>query len=229
MKKKYNSTCCFLFLLICNSLYSQGTPDLEYTSTKKDTIIIKELLVLNKDNEYVPFKWPAKKFFNDENNGGVTRGIRFFNFGCFQSPKDIWQGQIGKDATHHVKFKTPVWGIRGLIKIIIKKHKRGVNTLENFFKEYAPSSDCIGSLPRLPDGTCPRGENDPLAYAKHMAKVIGIKTDEKFEYKNEDGTISIDFIQKFVSGVASMELPFKEYRIFSIPTDAIQKALDLIK
>ncbi len=188
-----------LFVLLpCSLLYAQPAPCIDkreftYTDNSQKTILINEFLIWSKaDNKFLPYTFPADKFHKKGHEGGPPLGVRFFNFGCMKTKRDgtFRKGQVCKDPLGHAVFKSPVFGIRGFIELAVIYINGGYNTPYAFFNRYAPASDCIGSVPRLPNGKCPNGQNNPARYAKKVADGLGIGIHDRIKIEDEEGKLS---------------------------------------
>jgi hypothetical protein len=92
------------------------------------------------------------------------RGIRNHNPGNIDyNPRNAWKGQLPPDARiepRFARFDTPHSGIRALAKLLVNYRKiHGLRTIESLIARWAPSN-----------------ENDTQAYARAVAKEVGISS-----------------------------------------------------
>ena len=207
--------------------YSQDFKNqvLTFTDEKRETVIIPEFLVLNKQTKkHEPYQVPFNEFYTQKN----PLGIRYFNFGCIKTKKSgFWLGQIDKDSKGHAIFKDPIYGIRAMVilnaEIIEARNK---NTLLKFFNVYAPSTDCIGSVKKvLVNGkyTCPDGYNDPEKYAKKVGDAIGLDINDEIELRDENGDINIKLMTLIINEVAQ----FETGKVCKFTEETVEKAMNL--
>ncbi|MDC9607336.1 structural protein [Xenorhabdus griffiniae] len=76
----------------------------------------------------------------------MSRGIRNHNPGNIDyNPKNDWQGQVGIETgaknPRFCLFKSPEYGIRALMKLLINYHKGGHNSVSKIINRYAPSNE----------------------------------------------------------------------------------------
>lgn len=99
----------------------------------------------------------------------LPRGIRNYNPGNIDRVAGTrWQGQAReqKDA-RFVTFLEPAWGIRAIARVLI--------TYQD--KRRAGDGSRIDSVREIIERWAPAHENDTEAYAKHVAKALGIGPD----------------------------------------------------
>lgn len=71
-----------------------------------------------------------------------TRGYRNNNAGNIRHGASKWQGMRGVQTdSAFVQFVAPEYGIRALVKILQSYNKRGITTISQIIKTYAPSSE----------------------------------------------------------------------------------------
>lgn len=101
----------------------------------------------------------------------MPRGIRNNNPGNIRWGEN-WKGLApdgkSKDKSFCV-FEEPKWGIRALCKVLITYNRRyGLDTVQEIISRFAPTS-----------------ENDTKAYMNHVAKLLGVRPDERIAVCNE--------------------------------------------
>lgn len=107
--------------------------------------------------------------------------VRYNNPGAIKTPKNGWPGQVGKDDKGHAIFKTVQDGTAAWVTWMKRRVARGTDTPFKIVSMYAPPTDCVGSLPKLPDGSCPipYGFNPTDKYAEGVAKAVGIGINDR--------------------------------------------------
>lgn len=112
---------------------------------------------------------------------GTTRGIVNSNPGNVRKSKDAWQGlaDIQSDKSFFT-FKSPVWGIRAIARILITyQDEHGCKTTLDFISRWAPRSDMNDTKAYIKD-VCDRCNKDPMTplnvhtYADLMPLVVSI-------------------------------------------------------
>lgn len=109
-----------------------------------------------------------------------TRGVRNKNPGNIDfNPRNDWQGQIGKEPGANGRFAvfdSPENGIRALAKLLINYRGKdgmpgvggkGIDTVLETINRWAPSS-----------------ENNTEAYARSVARRLGIQPNDVIDIKN---------------------------------------------
>ncbi len=215
-----------LFFGVCLDSFAQEKQIITFTSLDSTKIIINELLVYNKNTQvYEPYTAELTKFRDKKH---TPLGIRHYNFGCIKTKtKELWLGQIAKDAKGHAIFKEPIFGVTTFIQLAITYIKRGVDTPYKFFDRYAPHTDCLGSVDKvLVNGKleCPNGYNKPEIYAKTVADGIGIGINDPISIYDKEGKLNAKLFTLLLSSVASFELGLK----CKFEEETIKKAIKLI-
>lgn len=103
----------------------------------------------------------------------VPRGIRNNNPGNIRSSSVKWASQIGDDELGFCIFKSPVYGIRAIAKLL-KRYEvsYGLHTVSKMISRWAPAT-----------------ENETEAYIKHVAEIVGVDKDARISvigFDNED-------------------------------------------
>jgi hypothetical protein len=94
----------------------------------------------------------------------TPRGIRNANPGNLRHG-DKWQGMADQQTDQDfVQFKTPQFGIRALMRVLITYEKKGYNTVRAIIGRWAPPN-----------------ENNTEAYVQHVAQQLGVTTDEPLD------------------------------------------------
>lgn len=99
------------------------------------------------------------------------RGIRNYNPGNIERNGTRWQGMAldqGKDS-RFIVFSHPVWGIRAIARTLI--------TYQDARR--ARDGSRIDSVREIIERWAPASENDTAAYAKQVAKALGIGPDDE--------------------------------------------------
>jgi len=94
----------------------------------------------------------------------TPRGIRNNNPGNIDRTSERWQGMAADQSGDHrfVVFSAPVWGLRALAKVLLSyQRKYGLNTPAKIIGRWAPPS-----------------ENDTEAYARQVARALGVGVDD---------------------------------------------------
>jgi hypothetical protein len=93
----------------------------------------------------------------------TARGIRNNNPGNIRHSKDKWQGMADeqKDSAF-VTFKSPEFGIRAIARVLLQYQKRGLDTVGEIIRTYAPPS-----------------ENDTNSYIKAVCRSCGVLPDDQ--------------------------------------------------
>ena len=104
-------------------------------------------------------------------NTPLPRGIRNYNPGNLDRVAGTrWQGQAREQKdSRFVTFLDPVWGIRAIARVLI--------TYQD--KRRASDGSRIDSVREVIERWAPAHENDTGAYAKHVAKALGIGPDDE--------------------------------------------------
>lgn len=112
-----------------------------------------------------------------------TTGTRNRNLLNVKQGADKWKHSTGQDSRGHAIFPTYAAGIRAGIIVLRSywtRHRR--RTLRQIAERWAPVTDTIGSLA----GAQP---NDPGAYARFLAKRLGIGADDPLRTFHDAGTV----------------------------------------
>jgi hypothetical protein len=96
----------------------------------------------------------------------LPRGIRNHNPGNLRKTKDPWQGLSATQSDpEFFQFSEAKWGIRALARLLIAyQDKLGLDTVEKILSRYAPPV-----------------ENNTSSYIGHVAKKLGVESDEKLD------------------------------------------------
>jgi hypothetical protein len=100
----------------------------------------------------------------------LPRGIRNFNPGNIDRTTERWQGMAADQSSdkRFVVFTAPVWGLRALAKVLLSyQRKYGLRTPAAIIGRWAPPV-----------------ENDTGAYARQVAKALGVCVDEQVDLTN---------------------------------------------
>lgn len=107
--------------------------------------------------------------------------LRYNNIGSIQTPKGGWPNQIGKDKRNTAVFPSVKDGLRVMMIWLQRRDAEKINTAFKIMSRYAPPDDCVGSLDKLPNGTCPKGFNDTAGYAKKISGAVGLGINDKLD------------------------------------------------
>jgi hypothetical protein len=101
----------------------------------------------------------------------LPRGIRNYNPGNIDRVAGTrWQGQAREQRDERfVTFLEPAWGIRAIARVLI--------TYQD--KRRAGDGSRIDSVREIIERWAPAHENDTVAYAKQVAKALGIGPDDE--------------------------------------------------
>lgn len=113
--------------------------------------------------------------------------LRYNNLGSIQTPKGGWPNQTGKDRHGTATFATMEDGVKTFMLWVKRREAQQVYTAFKIMSLYAPPDDCVGSLDKLPDGTCPYGFNDTKEYARKVSEAIGLGPDDRLPLDGSDG------------------------------------------
>lgn len=94
----------------------------------------------------------------------TPRGIRNHNPGNIDRTSERWQGMAADQSadSRFVVFTAPVWGLRALAKVLLSyQRKYGLNTSAKIIGRWAPPA-----------------ENDTGAYARQVARALGVGVDD---------------------------------------------------
>lgn len=97
----------------------------------------------------------------------IPRGIRNHNPGNIDRTTERWQGMAADQSNdpRFVVFTAPVWGLRALAKVLLSyQRKYNLRTPAAIIGRWAPP-----------------GENDTGAYARQVAKAIGVQPDDRID------------------------------------------------
>lgn len=101
----------------------------------------------------------------------ISRGIRNNNPGNLDKSNSPWKGKIDNPAEPRFEtFDTPVNGIRALAKVLLTYYRvHRLITVQSIITRWAPPS-----------------ENDTNAYAKAVAKALGVSPHTVINVENPD-------------------------------------------
>ncbi len=97
----------------------------------------------------------------------LPRGLRNFNPGNIDRTAERWQGMSADQSSdkRFVVFTAPVWGLRALAKVLLSyQRKYGLRTPAAIIGRWAPPV-----------------ENDTGAYARQVAKALGVGVDDQID------------------------------------------------
>lgn len=95
----------------------------------------------------------------------TARGIRNNNPGNIRRTKDKWQGMADDQPDpDFVSFKSPEFGIRALVRVLLRYQDRGLDTVGEIIGTYAPPN-----------------ENDTDAYVKAVCRSCGVLPEDKLD------------------------------------------------
>ncbi|MDT0140837.1 structural protein P5 [Acidovorax sp. PRC11] len=132
----------------------------------------------------------------------TPRGIRNNNPGNIDRTSERWQGMAADQSgdPRFVVFSAPVWGLRALAKVLLSyQRKYGLNTPAKIIGRWAPPS-----------------ENDTGAYARQVARALGVGVDDVVDLQ-DPCTLS-----KIVPAIVQHENGQQPY-----PADLIDQAVRL--
>ena len=102
----------------------------------------------------------------------IPRGIRNHNPGNIDRTAERWQGMAADQSSdkRFVVFSAPVWGLRALAKVLLSyQRKHSLRTPAAIIGRWAPPS-----------------ENDTGAYARQVAKTLGVGVDDRIDLHQPD-------------------------------------------
>jgi hypothetical protein len=99
----------------------------------------------------------------------IPKGIRLNNPGNIEQSNTPWKGKIQSIDARFEQFSRPEYGIRALAKTLLTyQDKHGIRTVRGAIYRWAPPS-----------------ENNSLAYAQHVAAVLGVDLDDQIDFHRE--------------------------------------------
>jgi hypothetical protein len=113
--------------------------------------------------------------------------LRYNNLGSIQTPKGGWPNQTGKDGHGTAVFNNMEDGVKAFMLWMKRREVQGTDTSYKLMSLYAPPDDCVGSLDKLPNGTCPYGFNDTKAYARKVSDAVGVGPFDRLNLDGLDG------------------------------------------
>lgn len=93
----------------------------------------------------------------------TPRGVRNNNPGNIRATSDQWVGKVGVDDAGFCVFDTPEHGIRAAARILIRYQSRGLKTLRQIIRTWAPEN-----------------ENDTDAYLDHVCQFCCASPDNPY-------------------------------------------------
>lgn len=102
----------------------------------------------------------------------TPRGIRNNNPGNIDRTAEKWQGMAADQSSdsRFVVFSAPVWGLRALAKVLLSyQRKHGLRTPAAIIGRWAPPV-----------------ENDTGAYARQVAKALGVGVGDQIDLQQPD-------------------------------------------
>lgn len=100
---------------------------------------------------------------------GLARGMRVNNPGNLKEFGEQWQGRVTPSSDPvFVEFKSYVYGLRAMIKLLKNYIRQGNNTIESILHRYAPTS-----------------ENDTKAYVDYVVQKTGIPKNRRLTGEKE--------------------------------------------
>lgn len=126
---------------------------------------------------------PSAPLGSNARTNAMSRGNRNNNPGNLRASGDQWQGMSGVDDQGFVVFDTPEAGMRAAqINLANQMDSiKGPVTLRSVIAKYAPASD----------------NNDPEAYAAHVAQQLGISPDQELDLR--DPAVNAAVLQQIVA------------------------------
>lgn len=155
------------------------------------------------------------------------RGLRNNNYLNVKQPlPDIWRDAGGKDSLadseNHAIFTDPAYGLRAAIiqlRSYFFRPDPPLRSVAAILSRWAPVSDTLGSLPGWPP-------NSPEAYARHVAKVMGISPTERLRlFKADQSLGDLEQLRNLLRAMAEYEIESG----FIIPSVALEASLELVQ
>lgn len=110
----------------------------------------------------------------------IPRGIRNNNPGNIRHSKSKWQGMADVQAdAEFVSFTSPEYGIRAICRVLLQYQKRGVDTVGEIIRTYAPPV-----------------ENNTDAYVRSVCKSGGFLPDEVLDF--DDAAVMLPLVKAIV-------------------------------
>jgi hypothetical protein len=124
----------------------------------------------------------------------TARGLRINNPGNVRhSDKNKWQGMsvVQPDAAF-VAFTSPEYGIRAIARILLQYQKRGIDTVGEIIRAYAPPE-----------------ENDTDAYVKNVCRWCGVLPDDVLDI--DDFDVMLPLVKAIVRQETGAKYPDSTY------------------
>lgn len=138
----------------------------------------------------------------------LPRGIRNHNPGNIIKNDILWQGMSDfQEDARFVTFESPVWGLRALMKILLRYYGRhGLDTVQSIINRWAPPH-----------------ENATDHYAGHVAKILGVSRLQQIAIQDRK------ILLKLAAAIVLHEngKPPKDGKKFWYPDSVYQTAADL--
>lgn len=135
----------------------------------------------------------------------TPRGIRNNNPGNIDRTADRWQGMAADQSgdPRFVVFTAPVWGLRALAKVLLSyQRKHGLRTPAAIINRWAPPT-----------------ENDTGAYARQVAKALGVGVNDTIDLQQPA------MLQRILPAIVSHENGQQPYSAELI-AEAVRLALE---
>lgn len=133
--------------------------------------------------------------------------IRYNNYWCIKSSG--WRGEVGQDDRNHAIFEGPEYGARAFFRVMrTYRFRHGLRSTYEIFNRYAPSDDCIGSLPRDPEtGLCPNNAINPTyQYALSVAEALGVGVDDDINLFDDEERVDRGVAHRLARAVLKFEV-----------------------
>ena len=135
----------------------------------------------------------------------TPRGIRNNNPGNIDRTAEKWQGMAADQSSdsRFVVFSAPVWGLRALAKVLLSyQRKHGLRTPAAIIGRWAPPV-----------------ENDTGAYARQVAKGLGVGVDDQIDLQRPET------LQRILPAIVQHENGQQPYPA-SLIAEAVRLALE---
>jgi hypothetical protein len=132
--------------------------------------------------------------------------LRYNNPGSIQTPKGGWPNQTGKDRHGTATFATMEDGVKAFMLWVKRREAQRVDTAFKMISLYAPPDDCIGSVDKLPDGTCPNGFNDTKGYARKVSEAVRLGPNDRLPLDGSDGEKGRPTIRALLRAIMTFEV-----------------------
>jgi len=118
------------------------------------------------------------------------RGLRNHNPGNIRHSKSKWQGMAEKQTDKDfVTFVSDEYGIRAMVRVLLQYQKRGLDTVGEIIRAYAPPAD----------------QNDTESYIKAVCRGCGVLPDDELDL--DDAVVMLPLLRAIIKHENGKTLP----------------------